>query len=242
MVTRPPGRAAISLLGGFRLVNDAEPLVVPRRCQRLLAFLALQKTPVRRSLAAGTLWPESSEERAHASLRSVLAWVRRAGRELVDADPVDIRLADSMAVDLRRARQAAEGLLPPSAQAIDPAAARDVIALLSRELLPGWYDDWALLEAENWRQFRLHALEALAARLVTARAFGDAAGAALAAVGVDPLRESAHVVLVGVHLAEGNRSEALRAFERFRRLLHTELDLEPTQQLAELVGLHHMSS
>ena len=243
VVMQLPRRATVALLGGFRLMNGAEAVVVPPRCQRLLAFLALRETPVRRSLAAGTLWPDTSEDRAHASLRSVLAWLRRAGKGVVDADSVDIGLADEVAVDLRRARQAAEDLLPPSTQAIDPSATRSVISLLSRELLPGWYDDWTLLEAENWRQLRLHALEALAARLVAAHHFGDAAGAALAAVGADPLRESAHVALVRVHLAEGNRSEALRAFERFRRLLHAELGLEPTQHLVGLVaGLHPVAS
>jgi DNA-binding SARP family transcriptional activator len=34
----------------------------------------------------------------------------------------------------------------------------------------------------------------------------------------DPLRESAHGALIAVHLAEGNQSDALREFERYRAL------------------------
>jgi SARP family transcriptional regulator, regulator of embCAB operon len=52
------------------------------------------------------------------------------------------------------------------------------IAGLSVELLPGWFEDWAVLEAENWRQLRLHALEAAASILAGAGRFGEAVGAA----------------------------------------------------------------
>jgi SARP family transcriptional regulator, regulator of embCAB operon len=58
---------------------------------------------------------------------------------------------------------------------------------------------------------------------------------ALAAVGADPLRESAHAALIKVHLAEHNQSEALREFKRYYDLLRAELDIEPTAQLRRLV-------
>jgi DNA-binding SARP family transcriptional activator len=113
--------------------------------------------------------------------------------------------------------------------------AATVVDILSKELLPGWYDDWVLFECEGWRQLRLHALEALVDRLVVERRYGHAVVAALAAVGVDPLRESARAVLIRVHLAEHNRSEAVREFDRYRRLLRRELDVEPTPSLQALL-------
>jgi len=93
-----------------------------------------------------------------------------------------------------------------------------------------------LVETEAWRQLRLHALEALSGRLVEAGLLGDAAGAALAAVKSEPLRESSRAALIRVHLSEGNQSEALTEFERYRVLLHAELGLEPTRRLGELLG------
>jgi DNA-binding SARP family transcriptional activator len=107
---------------------------------------------------------------------------------------------------------------------------------LSADLLPDWYDDWVVIETEAWRQLRLHALEALSGRLTEAGRLADAAGAALAAVNTEPLRETARAALIRVHLAEGNQSEALTEFERYRVLLHAELGLEPTRRLGELVG------
>ena len=64
-----------ALLGGFRFWvrgRDALP-DLPGGSQRLLAFLALRERSVARSAASGTLWPEASEEHAHASLRSAIS-------------------------------------------------------------------------------------------------------------------------------------------------------------------------
>jgi Bacterial transcriptional activator domain len=38
-----------------------------------------------------------------------------------------------------------------------------------------------------------------------------------------------------VFLAEGNQTEALGQFERYRTLLNTELSLEPTPHISDLV-------
>jgi hypothetical protein len=72
----------------------------------------------------------------------------------------------------------------------------EALACLSADLLPGWYDDWVLSEAEDWRQLRLHALEALADRLTATGRWGEAADAAGAAVRAEPLRESANAALI----------------------------------------------
>jgi DNA-binding SARP family transcriptional activator len=53
---------------------------------------------------------------------------------------------------------------------------------------------------------------------------------------VDPLRETPHATLIRIHLADGNQSEAVRVFERYRDTLRTALDLEPTEQFSELVA------
>jgi len=106
---------------------------------------------------------------------------------------------------------------------------------LGGELLPGWYDDWVLLERERLRQLRMHALEDVAVRLMAAGRYGDALQSALAAVRAEPLRESAHRTVVRVHLAEGNVVEALRAYEQFRTMLADDLGVQPSSQFSRLV-------
>jgi DNA-binding SARP family transcriptional activator len=239
IATRPsPGvdGSRVLLVGGFQLVDGDAQVALAEGSQRLLALLALRGRPVKRLLVAGTLWPDVTESRAYASLRSALSRLYGMVRDAVEVNPSDLRLASSVRVDLRESQALAHRLL----DAVDqPLHAADLsgaaIAALSGELLPDWYDDWVLLEAEDWRQLRLHALEALAGLLTVAGRYGDAAAAALAAVRADPLRESAHAALIQVHLAEHNQSEALREFKRYQKLLRAELDIEPTAKLRELL-------
>jgi len=68
------GRLSVGLLGGFQL-SLGQGLLAPvsGASQRLLAFLALRQRPLSRTLVAETLWPDTSDARAHASLRSALA-------------------------------------------------------------------------------------------------------------------------------------------------------------------------
>jgi DNA-binding SARP family transcriptional activator len=93
-----------------------------------------------------------------------------------------------------------------------------------------------LFERERFRQLALHALEARAERLLDVGRPADALEGALEAVRSEPLRESAHRLVIRVHLAEGNGGEALRQFELCRRLLFDRLGLSPSDQLVELVA------
>nr|WP_239523336.1 bacterial transcriptional activator domain-containing protein [Geodermatophilus normandii] len=106
---------------------------------------------------------------------------------------------------------------------------------LRGELLPGWHEEWVLLERERLRQLRMHALEALAGELIVAGRFGEAVEAAYAAVHEEPLRESAHRVVVRAHLAEGNVAEARHAYESFRQVLADTLGVAPTPSMTGLL-------
>jgi DNA-binding SARP family transcriptional activator len=226
---------ALSLLGGFHLLTDTSVVRIPRSSQRLLVCLALHGGMVHRATVAGMLWPDITEHRASTNLRSAIARLRGRGRRVLTSSKLELGLAEGVAVDLRHGQRLARRLLDPAVapdrSELGPAA----LAVLSAELLPGWYDDWVLEEAEDWRLLRLHALEALAGHLRAAGRWGEAASAARAAVRAEPLRESGHVALIQVHLAEGNQSEAVREYAGYRDLLRAELGLEPTFQLRRLV-------
>src|SRR5207244_1635527 len=55
----------LTLLNAFALECDGTPVALPMSAQRLLAFLALHPRPLLRPFVAGTLWPETTDERAH---------------------------------------------------------------------------------------------------------------------------------------------------------------------------------
>jgi DNA-binding SARP family transcriptional activator len=109
------------------------------------------------------------------------------------------------------------------------------LADFASDLLPDWYDDWLHDEREGLRQTRLHALESLARGLSASGRHADAIQAALAAIRLEPLRETAHRTLIEIHLAEGNWSEAWRQFKRCQRLLREELGVEPADSMRHLL-------
>jgi DNA-binding SARP family transcriptional activator len=200
--------------------------------QRLVAFLALQDRPLLRAFVAGTLWPDSPEERASANLRSVLWRLRGSGYNLVEANGQQLEMRPDVEVDIQELARLTNRLLDPSSAF--PASELRRVSLLG-ELLPGWYDDWVQIERERVRQLRLHALETLCERLTEAGCLLQAVEAGIAAVAGEPLRETAHRALIRAHLAEGNPAEAIRQFEAYRKALREELGLEPSAQLQELV-------
>jgi DNA-binding SARP family transcriptional activator len=226
--------ARLLLLDGFELRCDGRPVALPMTAQRLLAFLALRDRPALRAQVAGCLWVDTTDEHATASLRSALWRLRRPGHGLVEATLTHLRLAAGVSVDYREAIGRARELLnQPDGDGL--VADGDGDAALARELLPDWQEDWVVVERERFRQLRLHALEVRCRRLAGAGRFAQAVQAGLAAVACEPLRDSAHQLLIWVHLAEGNRAEAIRQYERYCRLLRDELGLDPSPQIQQLL-------
>jgi DNA-binding SARP family transcriptional activator len=212
--------------GGLRVLDD-----LPRGAQRLIAHLGLCGRPGRGAIA-GQLWPDVPEDHAKGSLRSALWRVQRVVPGLVEVSGGALGLAAGVRVDVQEFTAWARRAMDPLA-GVEAGSTPDVA--LRGDLLPGWYDDWVLLERERLRQLRMHALEALADKLAAAGRCGEAVQAAYAAVRTEPLRESAHRAVVRVHLAEGNVAEAVRAYAAFRDLLTAELGVQPTAQMTELV-------
>ena len=229
------GRLRLWLVGHFRLTTPGAEVAVGDCGARLLALLALRDSRITRCGTPGTLWPETSDDHAQGSLRSTLRRLPGPARRAVDVTGHDLSLASDVEVDLHERRSLAFRLLDPACATRAVDLSGEAMRQLSADLLPDWYDDWIRPEAAAWWQLRVHALEALAGRLVTARRFGEAAAAATVAVRAAPLRESARATLVRVHLAEGNQSDALEEFHRYRRLIRAELNLEPTPLLGDLV-------
>jgi DNA-binding SARP family transcriptional activator len=224
----------VHLIGGpyVSYGNDRRP--VPEGSKKLLAFVALRLGRVERPYAAGALWPFGGDMRAAGNLRSSLWRLRRAGIEVVDADKWSLRLAEDVEVDVHQLAAWANRLIRHCAEPDD--LCPGLVPEMACHLLPGWYDEWAVLERERIRQRVLHALEALSAQLSDQGRHAEAVEAALRAVLEEPLRESGQRALVVAYLAQGNPAEARRAYVRFARLLRSELGVEPSRQVTALLA------
>lgn len=150
------------MLGGFGLSDGCVDIAIAEGPQRLLAFVALRRRPVRRTLAAGALWPDVSEQHAGSSLRSTLARLDDGARSALVVTTSQLALSDRITVDLWESEALARHLTGPHESLTMDRSSLAEIDALSFDILPGWDEDWAIVEAEAWRQRRLHALEALA--------------------------------------------------------------------------------
>jgi DNA-binding SARP family transcriptional activator len=200
--------------------------------RRVVAFLALRGHPVLRVHVAASLWLDSPEERAFANLRSALWRIHRSGIELVESSGDTLRLGCGVRADLADAAVLARRLIG----SVPVGAGADVDwSPLTREVLPDWDDDWVLVEREQFRNLSLQALESLCEHLTAQGRLRAALEVGLAAFARDPLRESAHRLLVRIYLADGNAFDALRQFRLYRDLARTRLGIEPSAQMLELV-------
>ncbi len=222
--------AELDLLQSFELRGNGEVIQLPQTSQRVVAFLAVHERALQRPFVSGSLWPDVSDGRADGSLRSAIWRLHDVGFDVVTAHNGCIRLSPAIRIDMAH--------LIGSAHQLADLPARDLADLahgFECELLPDWYDDWIHDWRERWRQIRFHALEEVAACMIRSGDCGRAIEVGLAAVRADPLRESAHRVVIKAHLAEGNRQEAIRQFRVYERLVQLELGIEPSPTVLALV-------
>lgn len=224
------GRLRVEVLHDFGVLLDGRIVPISGGAERLVGCLAIADRPRPRATLAGLLWPDHNDRDAHASLRRALWRLNRDVPGLLEYQNHHISLCRATTVDLHEVHQLAESV-DRGDQSVTPHAVR----LLEGDLLPTWSYDWLDAHRESLRQLRLHTLETLARNDLNAGRMAPALIAALAAVALDPLRESAQRIVIAVHLAEGNSAEALRQYSRFRKILWDELRLHPGQELRAML-------
>ena len=239
-VAAAPRPIELSLLGGFQLTVGGILTHVGRTGERLLAVVACRGRQATRSQIAHTLWPDTTSNRAHANLRTALYRLYRRGPGTIHATTTYLQLPVGMHIDLEHTTRLANNVLaaptPGEHAAAEHALLTDALnANLYDDLLPDWDDDWLTDTQYRYRQLRLAALEQLSTHLATTGHYGGAIQAALAAVQADPLRDSAHEILIKACLAQGNRHEALTHYTTYRRILRDELGLDPPPAINHLL-------
>jgi DNA-binding SARP family transcriptional activator len=226
----------VQLFGPLRATWDGEPLPALRRerVQSLWAYLLLrhQRCPAPREHLAFTFWPDVSEDQARSKLRHDLSDLRKwLGRERADA----ALLADDYEVGVKpQADIWVDVWAFESGVTQGDGQLEAAVHLVTADLLPHLYDDWLLIERERlWHLYR-QALSELALRCQV-RGDGQVAvrwGRRL--VEQDPLDEEGHQLLMVLFYANGNRVGALQQYEQYRRVLQTELGVEPTAETLAL--------
>ena len=237
----------VNLLGPPEALIEGRPIQVDtRKAIALLAYLAVEKTASRDTLAS-LLWAESSEERARATLRRTLSSLRAAaGADLIDADRNRVSLIGGIHSDLDSLYAELEAT---SGHDHDP---HDVCSLCIPHLrrattiyrgsfLEGFavrsspeFEDWVRGMAES---IRLRVGDAFH-RLATALAANGEYPASISAVNrwieLDNLHEPAHRLLMLLHAWAGDRPGSMAAYRNWVAILDQELGVAPLEETTEL--------
>jgi SARP family transcriptional regulator, regulator of embCAB operon len=222
----------LNLFENWRLLHGKIEVRVASRQQRLISALAIHG-PRNRRFLSGLLWPDSPEARALESLRVSMHLISRQVPGLLVVGGPTLSLTDSLSVDLHQCLAQVR-----NCEQIDSVAAENACfsQLLHAELLPGWYEDWVVLEQNRLQNFRLQALVWLARRWLDRGEAEKAAAAAQSALDLEPLHEACVGLLMHAELKMGNRAGALHAFESFSGNLWTELGLGPSEYLGQIAA------
>jgi len=227
----------LQLLGDWRLDRDGAPIRLLRRERQLIALLALQG-PRPRGYIGGTLWPDVTEAKARASLRQAVSGIRHRLPDTPLIGTESLSLAAEVQVDVLVLRRWCDKITGGSTRLTARQGVEALQALAGPELLLGDFDDWVLVERERLQRERLLALEVLASELSEPGESGQmryAIAACQAAADIEPLRETPARTLMALHLAMGNRVDALRTYESFCKRLREELGADPSPQMTALL-------
>lgn len=236
----------ISLTGRISIEADGATVderSFPGRQGRLVfAYLLAEGRPVPRDELAELLWadaPPTTWEKALSVLVSKL-------RAVLDDCGVDGQAALRSAfgcyhlvlpphawIDVAAARESAE-TAEAALEAGDLGAARasahDAAALARRGFLPGEDGAWIEEKRRELSAILVRALECLADGCVAAGDPREAVRHAEELTALEPFREGGYRRLMQAHAAAGNSAEALRVYERCRRLLADELGAYPSAE------------
>jgi len=232
-----------------RVALEADGLAVldarlPGRQGRvLLAYLAVERgRPVPRDELAAALWgeaPPATWDKALtvlvSKLRSLLTEAGLDGPRALTAafGCYRLELPAGTWIDAVAAADAA-GEAERALDAGDPAAAKTAAllaeSLTRRTFLPGDNGVWVEDKRRELAGTRSRAVTALAGACLRTGAGAEAVSWAEQAIGLEPFRETGYRLLMEAHAADGNRAEALRVYERCRRLLADELGAYPSPE------------
>jgi predicted ATPase/DNA-binding SARP family transcriptional activator len=199
----------------------------------LFAYLILHAgTSHRREKLAGMLWPDSLEETARDNLRHALWRVRKA---LESASATRFLHADDLTISFKTSSDywldAAE-----LEKVSETASADELMAVLSEydgELLPGFYDEWVVLEREHLHSIFEHHMARLMSLLQSENRWLEILdwGEHWIKLGQKP--EPAYRALMSAHAAKGDMSKVAATYERCVKSLR-EFEIEPSEQTKEL--------
>ena len=223
----------LCLLGppGLRSQDCVRPLELRPKALALLAYLLLVEKPAPRNRIAELLFPDAADPRD--SLRWHLSYLRRQLPDVLVVDGHAVSAA--FPTDVELFRQGAELILS------DPATpdAAGTLALYRGDLCAGFsvdasadFHNWFFVEEDRLRTLFRRATVAFAHHATRTGRAAEVLSSVQLLTDIDPYLEDGHILLIEASELTGDQARARGAYDRYQRIVRTELHAEPRREIA----------
>lgn len=240
----------IQLFGEPNIRCHGNPWVKPDSsiAQEIFLFLlSHRRTAHSRESLASLLWSECSTEQSKKNLRQTL-WRLRSADALpvemkqtllisIDKDHIQLNPEIDFAIDTEVFEQIYREV--KSRPTVDEELAqrlREAAQLYRGEFLEGYWNDWCLFERERFQNMYLAMMDKLIEWSISQENFEEGLDYGEKILQLDPASERAHQQMMRLHHLSGNRTAALRQFERCVKQLKEELDVNPSASTLKILS------
>lgn len=237
----------IRLFGRFCVQRGEQPIhgLDAGKVQELFCYLLLYRDrPHSREALASLLWGDTSTEKSKKYLRQTLWQLQTAldeqpgeGVLLVEAEWIQLNLRAECSFDVAAFEQGfalAQGALGKELDAESARLLEGAVGFYQGDLLEGWYHDWCLYERERLQNIYLTILHRLMCHYESRCEYEAALVYGARILCHDRACERTHRQLMRLHHLAGNRTAALRQYQRCLDALREELGVKPEQSTRKL--------
>jgi len=218
------------------------------KSQELFCYLLLNRQQHHnRETLAGMLWDSNTTSQSKKYLRQALWQLQTILQEdahssqppllLIEPEWMRVNPEAELWIDVAEFEQAykkAHGLQGWQLDAETLQALEKAERLYTDDLLLGWYQDWALFERERLQNMFLSILDKL---IVYCEAHGEyerGINHGMRILSLDRAHERTHQSLMRLYYLAGDRTSALRQYNRCQQALKEELGVTPAKRTQEL--------
>lgn len=225
----------IRLLGQFDLYLDKKRVTIPSRIgQSLFAYLALSAgTAHRREKLAGMFWPDITDETARKYLRQELWRIRKAFASPQE-DAEDYLLANEYTITFNGSSDYWLDINQVGRPDLDLESLTRNLSFYHGELLPGFYEDWVILERERLQSIFDTKMGQLLEQLIASERWTavQEQGERWLTLGKTP--EPAFRALMLAYGAHGDMTKVSSIYQRCIAALDEQFGIEPSAETRAL--------
>jgi DNA-binding SARP family transcriptional activator len=242
----------IRLFGRVSVQHDGQPLSdLSAKALELLCYLLLHRDRGHtRETLAGVLWPEASDSlskkylrqtlwQLHSTLASRVGHGKANAEALLTLDPGWVRINPKAGwwLDIAAFEQAyglcretpGWDLTDTQAQTLEAA-----VSLYRGDLIETWYQDWCIYERDRLQLTYLVMLEQLMGHCEVRRLYAKGVGYGQCILRYDPARESTYRQLMRLYYRAGDRTTALRQYDRCAAVVAKQFNVHPSRETVAL--------